>query len=171
MVFGFFSSIEKSGHLVASKVRSEKGMQIQTVATGGVTLSYVWTHCTTVSSCRTTFWWVSIGHGDGNNRKKKHRSCWCAVCGGQYELRAPDRILVMQLGANANEAKVFKAHTAPQGLCEILINALKLLANQQTHGDSPIQSIVTGLHERIIKKESWMSYEASLRWTTTVQWT
>ena len=30
----------------------------------------------------------------------------------------------------------------------ILINALKLLANQQTDGDSPIQSIVTGLHER-----------------------
>ena len=29
-----------------------------------------------------------------------------------------------------------------------MINALKLLANQQTDGDSPIQSIVTGLHER-----------------------
>ena len=28
------------------------------------------------------------------------------------------------------------------------MNALKLLANQQTDGDSPIQSIVTGLHER-----------------------
>ena len=29
---------------------------------------------------------------------------------------------------NANEAKVLKAHAAPQGLCENLINALKLLA-------------------------------------------
>ena len=48
-----------------------------------------------------------------------------------YEWRAPNRILVVQLGVNANEAKVFK-----------------LLANQQTDGDSPILSIVTGLHER-----------------------
>ena len=30
----------------------------------------------------------------------------------------------------------------------IWINALKLLANHQKDGDSPIQSIVTGLHER-----------------------
>ena len=41
--------------------------------------------------------------------------------------------------------------TAPQGLCEHLINALKLLANQQTAGDRSIQSIVTGLHERCRK--------------------
>ena len=34
------------------------------------------------------------------------------------------------------------------GLCDNLINALRLLANQQINGDSPIQSIVTGLHER-----------------------
>ena len=33
-------------------------------------------------------------------------------------------------------AKVFKAHVVPQGLCENLVNALKLLANQQTDGDS-----------------------------------
>ena len=39
-------------------------------------------------------------------------------------------------------------HAAPQGLCENLINALRLLANQQKDGESPIQSIVTGLHER-----------------------
>ena len=44
-----------------------------------------------------------------------------------------------------------KAHTAPQELCENLINALKLLVNQQTDGDSPIQSIVTGVHERTSK--------------------
>ena len=63
-------------------------------------------------------------------------------------MESTHRILVVQLGTNANEAKVFKAHAAPQGLCENLINALKLLANEQTDGDSPIQSIVTGLHER-----------------------
>ena len=57
----------------------------------------------------------------------------------------------MQFGTNANDAKVFKAHAAPQGLCENLFNALKLLANQQTDGDCTIQSIVTGLHERTRK--------------------
>ena len=89
-----------------------------------------------------------MGHGDSKNRKKNHCSWWCAVCGGKYECRAPNRILVVQLGSSANEAKVFRAHVAPQGLCEKLINALKLLANQQTDGDSPIQSIVTGLEKR-----------------------
>ena len=33
-------------------------------------------------------------------------------------------------------------------VCENLINALKLLANQQKDGDSPIQSVVTGLCDR-----------------------
>ena len=74
-------------------------------------------------------WWVSTGHAD--NRKKKHCSWWCAAQGGKYELRAPNRILVVQLGTDASEGKVFRAHAAPQGLCENLINALKLLANQQ----------------------------------------
>ena len=55
---------------------------------------------------------------------------------------------MVQTGVNANEAKVFKAHAVPLGLYDNLINALKLLANQQKDGDSPIQSIVAGLHER-----------------------
>ena len=62
--------------------------------------------------------------------------------------RAPSRILVVQTGADASQAKVFKAHAAPQGLFENLTNALELLANQQTDGDSPMQGIVTGLHEK-----------------------
>ena len=49
---------------------------------------------------------------------------------------------------NATEAKGVKAHAALLGLCDNLISSLKLLANQQKDGDSPIQSIVTGLHER-----------------------
>ena len=111
---------------------------------GGVTLSYVCPHC----SCFLLddyIWWVSTGHGDGNNSKKKHCNWWCAACGGQCEWRAPNRILAVQIGANADRAKVFKAHAAPLGLCDNLVNALKLLANQQKDGDSPIQS---GLHER-----------------------
>ena len=56
---------------------------------------------------------------------------------------------MVQLGTNEEEAKVFRAHTVPQGLSgESLINALKLLANQQRDGDSPIQSIVSGLREK-----------------------
>ena len=51
---------------------------------------------------------------------------------------------MVQLGTNEDEAKVFRAHAVPQGLCENLISALKLLANQQRDGDSPIQNIVTG---------------------------
>ena len=39
------------------------------------------------------------------------------------------------------------AHAVPQGLCENLINALKLLANQQEGGDGLFQSIVTNLCE------------------------
>ena len=52
---------------------------------------------------------------------------------------------MVQFGTNEDEAKVFRAHAVPQGHCESLINAPKLLANQQRGGDSPSQNIVTGL--------------------------
>ena len=66
----------------------------------------------------------------------------------KYKWRAPNRLLVVQTGDSTSQARVFKANTVPQGVCENLIDALKLLANQQRDGDSPIQSIVTGLCER-----------------------
>ena len=53
-----------------------------------------------------------------------------AACGGQYEWRALNTVLVVQLGVNANKAKVFKAHAAPLWLCDNLINELTLPANQ-----------------------------------------
>ena len=56
--------------------------------------------------------------------------------------------MVVQTSVSASQAKVFKAHAVPQGLCENLINALKLLANWQKDGDGPIQNIVTILRER-----------------------
>ena len=43
------------------------------------------------------------------------------------------------------QAKVFKAHAVPQGFCENLINALKLLANQQEDGHGLLQNIVNYL--------------------------
>ena len=36
----------------------------------------------------------------------------------------------------------------PLEVCDNLVNALERLANQQIDGDSPIKSVVTGLHER-----------------------
>ena len=75
--------------------------------------------------------------------------------------RQPQKEEALQLVVEANttgerptaywwysSAKVFKAHALLLELSDNLINALKLLANQQNDGDSPIQSIVTGLHER-----------------------
>ena len=101
---------------------------------GGVTLSRVCPHCNNFPL--DYIWWVSTGHGDGNNRKKRNCSWWCAACGGQYEWRAPNRILV-QLGTYANEAKVCKAHAASQGPCDNLTKALMLLANQQKKWRQP----------------------------------
>ena len=101
---------------------------------GGVTLLCTCPHCNSflLEDC---FWWVSTG--------KKHCSWWCAICGG-----APNRILLVQIGTNEDEAKVFRAHAIPQELCENLINALQLLANQQKDGDGPIQNITVGLEEK-----------------------
>ena len=58
---------------------------------------------------------------DGARRQQKE----------EYEWRTPNRFLVVQLVTSAYEVKVFRAHAAPQGLRENLINALKLLANSR----------------------------------------
>ena len=62
----------------------------------------------------------------------------CA-CGGQYDWKAPNRIPVIQDRMKRRHAKKFGAHMAPQGMCDNLIDALKLLANQQKDGDSPVK--------------------------------
>ena len=48
---------------------------------------------------------------------------------------------------SAQQVTGVKAHAVPQGLCENLINAIKLLANQKD-GESPIESIFAGFCER-----------------------
>ena len=48
----------------------------------------------------------------------------------------------------AVKQKVFRAHAAPQGICDNLINTLKFFANQQTAGDSPVDMLVVGFQER-----------------------
>ena len=65
--------------------------------------------------------------------------------GRSYDWRQPNRLLVVQIGESFEQAKVFKAHAVPQGLCANLINALRLLANQQEDGDGLLQNIVTNL--------------------------
>ena len=42
---------------------------------------------------------------------------------------------VVQTGESVNQAMVFRAHAVPQVFCGNLINAFKLLANQQEDGD------------------------------------
>ena len=104
---------------------------------GGGTLSYIWPHCNSFPP-KDFIWWVST--------TKKHCSWWCS--GERYEWRAPNRVLVVQLGTSEDGAKVFRGHVVAQGFCVNLINALKLLANQQKDGDSPIQNIIMGLKEK-----------------------
>ena len=113
---------------------------------GGVTLSYVCAHCSSFP-LEDNIWWVSTGHGDGSNRRS------IAVGGVRYveentNGKHPTGYWFCSSVPMPMKLKTSKAHAAPQGLCEKLIDALKLLANQQTDGDSPIQGIVTGLHDR-----------------------
>ena len=67
---------------------------------------------------------------------------WCAACGGQCDWKAPNRVLVIQDGMNRRNAKAFRAHAAPQGICDNLINVLKLLANQQKDGDNLVRIVL-----------------------------
>ena len=61
------------------------------------------------------------------------------------KIRLEATTLVVQTGESIDQAKVFKAHAVPQGLCGNLINALKLLVRQQEGGDGLTQNIVTNL--------------------------
>ena len=80
-------------------------------------------------------------------RGEKRTNWWCAICGEKNDWKEPNRLLAVQAGESVDQAKVFKAHAAPQGLCGNLINALTLLANQQEDGDGLVQNIVTNLCE------------------------
>ena len=88
--------------------------------------------------------WKTTKGGPG---REKYTNWLCAISGEKYDWRVPNRLLVVQTGESVNQAKVFKAHAAPQCPCENLINALMLLANQQGDGDGLTQNIVTNLCE------------------------
>ena len=76
---------------------------------------------------------------------EKHTKWWCAICGEKYNWKQPNRLSVVQTGDRIEQAKVFQAHAAPQGLCANLVNAIKLLANQQEDGDGLFLNIVKNL--------------------------
>ena len=96
-----------------------------------VTLSYLCPHCNN---------FLLDGYICLASTGKKHFSWWSVD--KKYECGASNRILVEQTDVSASQAKVFKAQTAPQGLCENLIHALKLLAIHQKDGDNPIQIVI-----------------------------
>ena len=85
---------------------------------GGVTLSYLCPNCNSfpLEDC---MWWVSVG--------KKHCSWWCAIWEERFERRAPNRLVVVQTGDSASQAKAFKTHAVPQGVCENLIQCTQVV--------------------------------------------
>ena len=70
------------------------------------------------------------------------------------------RVLVVHDSVDPRKAKVLRTHAAPQGLCDNLINSLKLFTNQQKDGDSLDEHFVTGLLEKsrkdIVDQESFV---------------
>ena len=82
---------------------------------GGVTMSYLCPHCNSFP-LEDNVWWVA---------GRKTTKWWRAICGEKYDWRQPNRLPDVQTGDSFEQAKVFKAHAVPQGLCANLINALK----------------------------------------------
>ena len=101
--------------------------------------------CRTSARIATVFLWRTISGGFRRRRSTAVGGVQSVEKGMNGE---PNRILVVQLGTKEDEATFFRAHGVLQGLSENLINALKLLANQQKDGDSPIQNIIIGLKEK-----------------------
>ena len=96
-----------------------------------VLLCHICARIATVSHWKTTFGGSPLGRSTAaGGTPSVEKNDW----------RVPNRLLVVQTCDSVSQAKDVKAHAGPQGLCENLINALKLLANQQKDGDSPIQS-------------------------------
>ena len=101
----------------------------------GVTMSYLCLNCNS-SLLEDYVWWVSAG--------KKYTSWWCAICGEKYDWKQPNRLLVVQTGESVEQAKVFKAHAVPQGLCANLINAFEIAGEPTRRWRSPLTAYCEG---------------------------
>ena len=97
---------------------------------GGVTMSYLCPNCNSFP------WKTTFG---GSLLERSTPAGGVRFVEKKYDWKQPNRLLVVQTGDRIEQVKVFKAHAIPQGLCENLINALKLLANQQEDCDKPRQ--------------------------------
>ena len=102
---------------------------------GGVTMSYLCQH-------RNSFpmedyvWWVSAVR---KAYKLVVRDLWRKI----RLWKQPNRLLVVQTRESVNQTRSSERMQAK--VCWNLINALKLLSNQQEDGDGLIQNIVTNL--------------------------
>ena len=88
-------------------------------------------HCLTcallviVTRMKTTSGGSHQGTATSTSQQKKQCNWWCSACGREYDWRNPDRILVIQDTTDRREAKVFRAHAPPTGVCENLWGSLK----------------------------------------------
>ena len=96
---------------------------------------------------------VSSGHGE------QQCDCWCAARWWTVWLEGPEQNFWSC--QTPREAKVFGAHAAPNGVCDNLISALKLLVNQEEDGDSPGNMVVQGLPDEKSASREWMRSEGS----------
>ena len=94
-------------------------------------------HCRTCAHIATDIWLKIISGGSHQGMGRNS-----ATGGSQYDWRNPDRILVIQESTDRREAKVIRAHAAPHGVCDNLVNALKLFANQHQDTDSLVKVLV-----------------------------
>ena len=54
---------------------------------------------------------------------------WCGSCGMSYEWRKPNRLPTLQVGVTVQDQIVCAAYAAPDGECNNLICALRLITN------------------------------------------
>ena len=95
-------------------------------------MSYVCPHCN---------WFPMEDYVLWVSGKNVQNNWWCAIYGEKYDWKQPNRLSVVQTGVSIDQAKA----CSTSGLFANLINALKLLANQQEDGDGLIQNILTSL--------------------------
>ena len=102
---------------------------------GGVTMSYLCPNCNSFP-LEDYVWWVS---------GRKTTKWWCAICGEKYDWRQPNRLWSCNQVKELSRRKSSKHMRYLRACAQNLINALKLLANQQENGDNLPENIVTNL--------------------------
>ena len=94
-------------------------------------------------------WWVSTRHGDSSKNNKKPVQPVVRGVRRPVQLEESEQSLedTRQRGCQ-REATAFRAHAVLNGVCDNLINAPQLHANQRKDGDSPVNMVVQCLSEQ-----------------------